>query len=151
MKGQNPYLSFAGNTEEVFNFYKSAFGGEFSSIMRWKDMPAGGPANSETDCPGGISESDADKIMHISLPVGHTVLMGSDAPSQMDGLKAGNNFNIAINTSNQEEADKIFNALSPGGKVLMPMAKAFWGSYFGMCTDKYGTQWMIGYDESVNN
>lgn len=143
----NPYLNFKGNTEEVFNFYKSVFGGEFAEFMRWKDMPSneegcGGEEGGEK--PEGLD----DKIMHVSLPIGNgTVLMGSDA---VDGFgppfSAGNNFSIAIGADSKEELDALFNGLSEGGTITMPLADSFWGAYFGMCVDKYGIQWLFNYD-----
>lgn len=133
----NPYLNFAGNTEEVFNFYKSVFGGDFLMVQRFRDTP-------ET---GKMSEEEKDKMMHISLPVGTSnILMGTDAlESQGFKLNFGNNFSLSVESDSKEEADKIFKGLSEGGKVTMPQADTFWGSYFGMLTDKYGIQWMVSY------
>jgi PhnB protein len=135
----NPYLHFPGNTEEAFNFYKSVFGGEFmGEIMRWKNAPE----------PDKISEAEHEKVMHISLPIGNgNVLMGSDALESMgQKLTAGNNFNIIISPDSKEDAERIFNALSAGGTVVMPMQDTFWGDYFGLCTDKYGIRWMIDFE-----
>lgn len=135
----NPYLCFSGNTEEVFNFYKSVFGGDFAMIMRFKDVPSDVPMPD-------ASEADANKIMHIAYPIGGNVLMGSDAPGDIQ-MNFGNNFNISVSVESKEEADRVFNGLADGAKhIMMPMADAFWGSYFGMFTDKYGVQWMISYD-----
>lgn len=133
----NPYLNFAGNTEEAFNFYKSVFGGDFSMVQRFRDTP-------ET---GKMSESEKDKLMHVSLPVGsRNTLMGTDAlESQGWKLNFGNNFHLSVETETKEEADKIFKSLSEGGKITMPQDNTFWGSYFGMLTDKYGIQWMVSY------
>jgi len=132
----NPYLTFNGNCEEAFNFYKSVFGGEFGYLGRFKEMPAG-----ETPLP----ESDANKIMHVSLAISkETVLMGSDTAQGFGPpVTSGNNFSISINTYSQVEADRLFNALSAGGNAVMPMHNSFWGSYFGMLVDKFGFQWMI--------
>jgi PhnB protein len=133
----NPYLNFNGNTEEVFNFYKSVFGGEFTTISRFKEAP------SEYK----MSEKEGEKIMHISLPIGEgTTLMGSDVPEVMGKAIGGNNFSISINTTSEEEAHKLFNGLSAGGKVMMPLEKTFWGSLFGMFTDKFNIQWMVSYN-----
>ena len=133
----NPYLNFNGNAEEAFNFYKSVFGGEFPMIMRFKDAPA--------EFRG--SESEAERIMHIALPIGEgSVLMASDMPEHYGKAVVGNNFNISISTKSKEEADRLFNGLSAGGQVTMPMANTFWGSYFGMLKDKYDIQWMVSYD-----
>ena len=138
MTGLNPYLNFNGNTEEAFNFYRSVFGGEFMTLQRFKDTP-------ET---GNVSAKDREKVMHVSLPIGkETILMGSDALESMgQSLAVGNNFTLSINTESEEETRKIFNAISAGGKVAMPLDKTFWGAYFGMCTDKFGIQWMVNYD-----
>ena len=136
MAGVNPYLNFNGNIEEAFNFYKTVFGGEFASVMRFKDAPA------EYRAPG-----EDNKIMHISLPIGNgTVLMASDVPDSFGKVNMGSNMHIAISTSSEEEANKLFKGLSTGGKVTMPHDKTFWGSYFGMLTDKFGVQWMGSYD-----
>ncbi len=134
----NPYLNFKGNTEEAFNFYKSVFGGEFITLMRWKDAP-------EAD---KMPASDRDKIMHVSLPIGNgNVLMATDACESMGhALTVGNNFYISISPESEEEAERLFNGLSAGGRVTMPLHKAFWGAYFGMFTDKFGIQWMVNYD-----
>jgi len=133
----NTYLNFQGNTEEVFNFYKSVFGGEFSMLQRFKDTPFGQQ----------MSDSEKEMIMHIALPVGKTsVLMATDALESMgQTLSNGNNSSISIHAESEEEANKLFNGLSEGGKVTMPLEKAFWGDYFGMFNDKYGIQWMVSY------
>ena len=133
----NPLLHFDGNTEEAFNFYKSVFGGEFLSVMRWKESPGGDKR----------PEEERDRIMHISLPIGNdNVLMAGDALESMgQKLNMGNNIHIAIGPDNKEEADRIFNALSEGGKIEMPLADTFWGAYFGMCEDIFGIHWMINY------
>lgn len=134
----NPYLTFNGNCEEVFNFYRSVFGGEFTYVGRYKDMPSEKP----------IPDSEKEKIMHVSLPIsGETVLMGGDS-SETFGCVAefGNNIALSVNTNSQEEATRIFNELSLGGKVTMPLDKTFWGAFFGMFTDKFGINWMVNYD-----
>ena len=140
MASVNLYLNFNGNCEEAFNFYKSAFGGEFQYIGRFNEMPA----SDEYKMP----ESDAQKIMHVSLPIGDgTVLMGSDTGGEWaPGFVQGNNFSVSINTGGKEEADKLFNSLSDGGKVTMPLAKTFWSEYFGMFTDKFGINCMVSFD-----
>lgn len=134
----NPYLTFDGNCEEAFNFYKSVFGGGFTYMGRFKDMP------SETEMP----ESEKEKIMHVSLPISkETVLMGSDSlQGYCQETGTGSNITISINTESEEEAFKIFNDLSAGGKVTMPLEKTFWGALFGMFTDKFGISWMVNYD-----
>ena len=138
----NTYLTFNGNCLEAFNFYKSVFGGEFPYIGKFKDMPP-----QEGSKP--MSEQDDEKIMHVSLPISkETMLMGSDTGGEWaKGFSQGNNFAISITTDSKEEADRLFNELSAGGKATMPMSKTFWGSYFGMFTDKFGINWMVSFDE----
>ena len=134
----NPYLTFNGNCEEAFNFYKSVFGGEFPYIGRFKDMP------SETPLP----ENVGNLIMHVTLPISsETILMGSDSNEALGQVaQAGTNVSISINTDSEDEATKLFNGLSAGGKVTMPLEKTFWGAFFGMFTDKFGIHWMVNYD-----
>ncbi|MEJ7677842.1 MAG: VOC family protein [Segetibacter sp.] len=137
MAAVNPYLNFNGNAEEAFNFYKSVFGGEFPMVMRFKDVPA----------EYRMSESEGEKIMHIALPLGQgTMLMGSDVPEAMGKATIGTNFYVSISAQSEEEANKLFNGLSAGGQVTMPLEKAFWGDYFGMFKDKFGIQWMVNYN-----
>ncbi len=133
----NIYLNFAGNTEEAFNFYKSVFGGEFSSVVRFKDFPMEGV---------NIPEEDETKIMHISLPVGDNVLMATDSLESL-GMKLmqGNNIYISVHPESKEEADRIFNALSAGGAIEMPISDQLWGDYYGSFKDKFGVQWMVIY------
>ena len=141
MAAVNPYLNFDGNAEEVFNFYKSVFGGEFATIMRFGDVPA--------EAGGGQHSAEENKrILHIALPIGNTMLMGSDRPTSLGAGVKGTNFGISIMAESQAEADKIFNGLSAGGVVTMPMMDSFWGAYFGMCSDKYGIMWMINFQRS---
>lgn len=134
----NPYLTFNGNCEEAFNFYKSVFGGEFTYIGKFKDMP------SEQPLPEGVGEL----IMHVSLPISkETILMASDANEAFgQTATAGTNFSVSINTENEDEAKKLFDGLSNGGKITMPLEKTFWGALFGMFTDKFGIHWMVNYD-----
>ena len=136
----NVYLTFNGNCEEAFNFYKSVFGGEFPYIGRYKDMP---PQEGQK-----MDNKDAEKIMHVSLAISkETVLMGSDTGGEWaSSYSQGNNFSISINTDKKAEADRLFNGLSAGCKIMMPLDKAFWGSLFGMFTDKFGINWMMSYD-----
>lgn len=135
----NPYLIFNGKCEEAFLFYKSVFGGEFPYIGKFKDAPS---EDGEK-----LSEEDENRIMHVSLPIGNTILMGSDSHPRYGDVSFGDNFSISINTESTEEADRIFNGLSAGGKVEMPMNKTFWGAYFGMFKDKFGIGWMVNFDE----
>src|SRR5215203_285172 len=137
----NPYLNFNGNTEEAFNFYKSVFGGEFATVLRFGESPGCDQMP--------VAEADKDKIMHIALPVGgDNVLMANDVLESMgQPLIEGNNFSISLSVDSREEADRVFNGLADGGKVEMPLNDAFWGAYFGMLQDKFGIRWMVSYDE----
>lgn len=135
----NPYVMFNGNAEEAFGFYKSVFGGEFVTIVRFKDMP-GGPDQKWT-------ESEANNIMHIALPVGNSLLMANDVPSGMGRVEENENRSkISISAESKQEADKIFHGLSAGGQVEVPIGDSPWGSYFAMFRDKYGIEWMVDYD-----
>lgn len=137
----NVYLTFNGNCEVAFNFYKSVFGGEFPYIGRFSDMP---PQPGQSPMP----EDMGNRIMHVSLPVSkETMLYGSDTGGEWaKDYKQGNNFSISINAGSKEEADRLFAGLSAGGKVTMPMNNTFWGAYFGMFTDKFGINWMVNFD-----
>ena len=141
----NVYLTFNGNCEEAFNFYKSVFGGEFPYIGRFKDMPA--------DESKKMPAADAEKIMHVSLPISkETMLMGSDTGGEWaSNYSRGNNFSVSISTDSKAEADRLFNGLSAGGNATMPMNKTFWGDYFGMFTDKFGINWMVSFNEARPN
>lgn len=136
----NPYINFNGNAEEAFNFYKSVFGGDFKIIVRFKDMPINPDFT--------ISESEANKIMHIQLPIGkYNVLIANDIPEFMGKVNENENRSkIAVTAESKEEADKIYNGLSEGGNIEMPIGKSPWGSYFAMFRDKYGIEWTIYYD-----
>ncbi len=138
MASIHSYLNFAGTTEEAFNFYQSVFGGEFRVMQRFKDMGQG----------ENMSEADGEKIMHVALPVGqNSVLMGSDSLAGFGPpLQTGNNLSISLDTESEEEAKRLFDGLSAGGQVTMPMEKTFWNAYFGMFTDKFGVNWMVNYD-----
>ncbi|MEO7924968.1 MAG: VOC family protein [Chitinophagaceae bacterium] len=142
MPAINPYLNFPGNTEEAFNFYRSIFGGEFVMIQRFKDTP-------EAD---RVPAEHKDKIMHIALPIGNgNILMATDALESMGHkVTTGTNFHLSVSADSKTGAEKIFTGLSAGGKITMPLADTFWGSYFGMCTDKFDIQWMVSYDEKRN-
>ena len=145
MTAINPYLTFQGNCEEAFNYYKKVFGGEFNYMGRFSEMP---PQEGVS-----LSEEDENKIMHVSLPISKdNILMGSDSGGEWaPSMVVGNNISLSVNAENKEDADRFFNLLSDGGKVTMPMDKTFWGDYFGMCTDKFGINWMISFDESKTN
>lgn len=134
----NPYLNFSGKTEEAFNFYKSVFGGEFLVMQRFGDTPHG----------ANMPDDEKNCIMHVALPIGQNILMGTDAlESQGHTLTFGNNFSIAISPESMDEAKKLFDGLAVGGNVQQPLEKMFWGAWFGMLTDKFGLQWMINYEE----
>ena len=134
----NPQINFNGNAEETFTFYKSVFGGEFAKIVRFKEI----------SIPGfPVSENDSNKIMHIALPIGNNVLMANDVPESMGSTNENENRSkISISAESKEEADKLFNGLSAGGQIEMPIENSPWGSYFGMFRDKYGIEWMVDFD-----
>jgi len=138
MKKLNPYLNFAGTTEEAFKFYKSVFGGEFSSVVRFKDMPMEGVQ---------IPKEDENKIMHIALPLGKDdLLMASDTLESLgQKLNQGNNVYLSAHVESKEEADRVFKGLSAGGTIEMPLANQPWGDYYGSLTDKFGVRWMVNY------
>lgn len=139
------YLSFSGNCEEAFDFYKSVFGGDFSALSRYSDMAGG--ENGTQDSNHAFAITDANKIMHIRLPIGQgATLMGSDRPAGQVTAVAGDVFSISIAPDNEEEAIRIFNELSVGGEVTMPLEKTFWNALFGTLTDKFGVQWMVNYE-----
>jgi PhnB protein len=134
----NPHFNFNGNAEEAFNFYKSVFGGEIAKIIRFKEL-------SSPEFP--VSENDANKIMHIALPIGKNILMANDVPESMGRTNENENRSkISISAESKEEADKLFNGLSVGGQVEVPIGDSPWGSYFGMFRDKYGIEWMVDFD-----
>ena len=139
MKAIHPYLNFGGNSEEAFNFYQSVFGGEFKAVVRFRDMPMEGVE---------ISESDMNKIMHISLPLTKdTILMASDCVESMNQkVNVGNNNYICLSPESKQEADKIYEKLAQDGEIEMPLADAPWGSYFASFKDKFGVCWMIDYE-----
>jgi PhnB protein len=143
MASINPYLIFNGNCEEAFLFYQSVFGGAFPYVGKFKDMPAG------EDNPK-LSEKDGERIMHVCLPIGGTVLMGSDSNSSSGDVAFGANVSISIKAESKEEADKLYNGLSAGGNPFMPMSHTFWGAYFGMFVDKFGIHWMVNFDQNEN-
>ena len=132
----NPWINFNGNAEEAFTFYKSVFGGGFTKVIRFKDL-----ANSEYP----VAEKDQNKIMLITLPIGkNNILMANDVPEIMGHVNENENRSkISISTESKEEADRLFNGLSVGGEVEVPMSDGPWGSYFGMFRDKYGIEWII--------
>lgn len=133
----NPHINFNGNAEEAFNFYKSVFGGAFAKVIRFKDL-------SSAEFP--VAEHEADKIMHIALPIGPNMLLANDVPEVLGRTNENENRSkISISAASKEEAEQLFNGLSAGGQVEMPIADSPWGSYFGMFRDKYGIEWMVEY------
>jgi PhnB protein len=140
MKSMVISLNFNGFTKEAFDFYKNVFKTEYRIIQYFKDMP---PMEGFPPAP----ESVQDKVLHAELPLGgDALLFGSDSLAEMGrATTAGNNFAISLDVSSKEEADAIFNGLSVGGKVDMPMALMFWGAYHGALTDKFGIRWTIAF------
>lgn len=139
------YVNFSRHTEEAFNFYRSVFGGEFTGgIKRFGDMP---PMEGMPPMP----ESDKNLVMHVELIItGGHVLMGTDAPETMGfTVMPGNNIHISLEPDTRAEAERLFHALSPGGKITMPLQDMFWGAYFGSCTDKFGINWMVNCSEKA--
>lgn len=137
MASITPYLTFTDTCEAAFNFYRSVFGGEFVQVVRFKDMPS-----------EHTPESAANLIAHISLPIGGgTLLLGSDAPEGFGPpISAGNNFSLSLNAQSKEEATTLFNGLSAGGNIIMPLGISPWGSFFGMWQDQFGINWMVSYE-----
>lgn len=134
----NPHINFNGNAEEAFLFYQSVFGGSFTKIIRFKDLAS-------EDFP--VSEKEAEKIMHIELPIGGGALMANDVPEMLGRTNENENRSkIVVRAESREEASAIFSGLSAGGQVEMPMDDSPWGTYFGMFRDKYGIEWMVEYD-----
>ncbi len=135
----NPHINFNGNAEEAFTFYKSVFGGEFEKIIRFKDLAGSGMP---------IQAEEENKIMHIALPIGkYNVLIANDVPSFLGKVSENENRSkIAITAESKEEADKLFNGLSAGAQVEMPIGDSPWGTYFAMFRDKYGIEWTVEFD-----
>ncbi|MBP9186047.1 MAG: VOC family protein [Bacteroidia bacterium] len=137
----NPHLNFNGNAEEAFTFYKSVFGGEFAKIVRFKDL-----AGAEFP----VATHEENKIMHIALPIGNSILMANDVPEILGRTNENENRSkIVISAESKEEADKLFNGLSVGGQIEMPISESLWGTYFGMFRDKYGIEWMVDFDANL--
>jgi PhnB protein len=142
MRAINPWINFNGNAEEAFTFYRSVFGGEFTKIIRFKDL-----ASDEFQVP----EAEANKLMHIALPLGkQNVLIANDVPEFMGRVnESENRSKIAVAAESREEADKIFNGLSAGGAIEGPIGDSPWGTYAGMFRDKYGIEWIVEFDPNV--
>lgn len=143
MRTINPWINFNGNAEEAFTFYKSVFGGEFTKIIRFKDL-----ASDEFT----VAEAEANKLMYIALPIGkHNVLIANDVPEFMGRVnESENRSKIAVAAESREEADKIFNGLSVGGDIEGPIGDGPWGTYAGMFRDKYGIEWIVEFDPNYN-
>jgi PhnB protein len=143
MRAINPWINFNGNAEEAFNFYRSVFGGEFTKIVRFKDL-----ASAEFVVP----EKEENKIMHIALPIGkNNVLIAKDVPEFMGRVNENENRSkISVSAESREEADNIFNGLSKGGDVEGPIGDSPWGTYAGMFRDKYGIEWIVEFDPNNN-
>lgn len=138
----NPYINFNGNAEEAFLFYQSVFGGEFSRLKRFHEL-------SSPEFP--VPENEANKIMHIALPIGQNVLIANDVPERMGRVNENENRSkISISAESKEEAEKIFHGLSVGGQIEMPLEDSPWGPYFGMFRDKYGIEWTVEFDPKAN-
>lgn len=133
MASINVYLHFDGRCEAAFGFYRSVLGGEFTTLSRFGDLPPGSPMHG----------AQPEHILHVSLPVGGSVLQGSDRPSGMGSSTVGDNYNIVLNLDSRAETDRVWAALGEGGRVRMPLADTFWGAYFGMLTDRFGIHWML--------
>lgn len=127
------YLTFNGNCREAFEFYRSVFGTEFVVLSTFAEAPE------DMEVP----DADRDKVMHVTLPIGSSVLMGSDNDPSAPPVVVGNNFSISVDPEGRKESDDLIGKLAAGGTVSMPMQETFWGSYFGLCTDKFGVNWMI--------
>jgi PhnB protein len=139
----NTWINFNGNAQEAFAFYKSVFGGEFTKVVRFKDI-----ASEQFPVP----EKEENKIMYIALPIGNnTLLIANDVPEVLGRVnERENRSKILVRAESKEEADKIFNGLSAGGEVEGAMGDSPWGSYAGMFRDKYGIEWIIEFSPIVN-
>ena len=138
----NPHINFNGNAEEAFGFYKSVFGGEFTKIIRFKDLAGFGIP---------VSANEENKIMYIALPIGKNFLLANDVPESLGKTNENENRSkISIMAESREEADKLFNGLSAGGQIEGPIGDSPWGSYFGCFRDKYGIEWIIEYNPENN-
>lgn len=143
MRTINPWINFNGNAEEAFTFYQSVFGGEFTKVIRFKDLANDGFP---------VAEAEANKLMYIALPIGkHNVLIANDVPEFMGRVNENENRSkIMVSAESREQADKLFTGLSAGGDVEGPIGDAPWGTYAGMFRDKYGIEWIIEFDPNYN-
>ena|SRR5689334_15603308 len=130
------YLNFNGNTEEVFDYYKKIFKTDFTKLMRFGEMPGGEK----------MSKEERAKILHVAMPIGGNMLMGTDALDSMNQkIVMGDNISISITLDDEAETTRIFDALSENGNIIMPLSKEFWSELFGICRDKFGIQWMLNF------
>jgi PhnB protein len=136
MKSANVTILFDGQAEAAMNFYKSIFGGEFVNFQRMSDIP---------NAPE-MPESEAKKVLHSSLPLGNSFISAMDMPMHRGKLNSGNSFMVQIDTESEAETQKLFEGLSDGANITMPLENQFWGAYFGMLTDKFGIQWMLSFE-----
>lgn len=138
----NPYINFNGNAEEAFNFYKSVFGGEFTALVRFKDLES-------AEFP--VPENDANKIMRIVLPIGGNTLIANDVPESLGPVNENENRSkIAVSAESHEEAEKIFAGLSVDGAIEMPLSESPWGTHFAMFRDKFGIEWTVEFNPTRN-
>jgi PhnB protein len=138
----NPYINFNGNAEEAFNFYKSVFGGEFETIVRYEDLKKSGLP---------VPENEENKILRITLPIGENILIANDVPESLGPVnEQENRSKIAVSAESRTEADRIFTGLAVDGAIEMPMGDSPWGTYFGMFRDKYGIEWTVEYNSTLS-
>jgi PhnB protein len=139
MRRATPYLNFPGTAEEAFAFYRSVFGGEYSNLVRYRDM-------------GMADDDEGDLVAHVSLPIADdTELMGSDVSrAQAQGLRVGDNVQIHLAATDAAEARRVFEALADGGAVEMPLERTSWSDLFGACVDRYGVHWMVDYADEAS-
>lgn len=142
MKTANPYLTFAGNTEEAFTFYRSVFGGEFLGVLRFRDLG---------DNPMGVPEHELDRIAHIALPLaGGSVLMGTDVLEGWPPITLGNNVYTLLEAESAAEARRLYDGLSAGGRPEMPLEPTVWAELYGNCVDRFGIRWVVMYAGEVS-
>lgn len=136
----NPYLNFAGDTLEAFEFYRSVIGGEFPMVLRYRDFPGN----------MGAPDADAERIAHIALPIGSSMLMGTDVTSAASGtFVVGTNSYLVLNPDSAAEARQLFDGLSEGGRIEMPLQATEWAEAYGILVDRFGVQWMVSYEGST--
>ena len=137
MLGVEPYIAFKGNCEEAINFYKDRMNGEIIFMQRYGESPMKG-------------KGPDDKIMLCSLKIGDSKIMACDNVFEENPTTIGNNISLAIGSDNVADAEAMFERMSDGGTVCMPMQQTFWAERFGMLTDKFGINWMFNCDKPHN-